>query len=79
MFKFVKNVKILGIVAASDCVWNDIRELLSSHMSVKAIHLFVHENRHEIWEKLGLPSVKNSTTCTTFQIQQTTNEDGNSL
>jgi len=72
-------IKILGIVSASDPVWKDIRELLSSAMTVKAIHLFVYEGRHFIWEKLGLPSVKPPSSCTSPQKQLTPNEDGNKL
>jgi len=48
-------------------------------MTVKAIHLFVYEDRHGIWEMLGLPNVPNATTHTQFQNQLTTTEDGNKL
>jgi len=48
-------------------------------MTVKAIHLFVYEGRHGIWEKLGLPCVKIPSSCTSIEKQLTPNEDGNSL
>jgi len=48
-------------------------------MTIKAIHLFVYEGRHGIWEKLGLPSVKTPSSYTSIEKQLTPNEDGNCL
>ncbi|KAF0741946.1 CCHC-type domain-containing protein, partial [Aphis craccivora] len=69
----------LGVSVATNCVWKEISCSIGNRMSSNAIHLFVHEGRYGIKEKLGLSSVKKSIPKLDADINSIMLDDNDSL
>lgn len=58
-FFFRGIYNFIEIAVASNSVWSDISLYLNGNISKSALHIFVHQGRHGMFDHLGITSNQN--------------------